>query len=80
MSLQGWFDEAAGQSPSQGGGSIAGAPGVLGLRVTREQWRQVSEDFAAERGRLLSLWAERDGRGGELLRAALIARAACARR
>ncbi len=75
MSLQGWFDEAAGQSPSQGGGSIAGAPGVLGLRVSREQWSQVSEDFAGERGRLLSLWAGRDGRGGELLRAAFIARA-----
>jgi Ni,Fe-hydrogenase III large subunit/Ni,Fe-hydrogenase III component G len=75
MPLHGWFDKAAEQSPSQGGGSIAGAPGVLGLRVSREQWSQAAEDFAGDHGRLLSLWAGRDERGGELLRAAFIAQA-----
>src|SRR5580704_11455867 len=70
-----WFDESAERSPSQGGGSIAGAPGVLGLRVSREQWSQAAEDFAGDHGRLLSLWAGRDERGGELLRAAFIAQA-----
>jgi Ni,Fe-hydrogenase III large subunit/Ni,Fe-hydrogenase III component G len=75
MPLQRWFDQAAEQSPSLGGGSIAGAPGVLGLRVSREQWSQAAEDFASEHGRLLSLWATRDGTGAQLLRAAFIARA-----
>jgi len=75
MPLQGWFDQAAERPPSRGGGSIAGAPGVLGLRVSREQWSQAAEDFAREHGRLLSLWAGRDGPGGELLRAAFIAQA-----
>jgi Ni,Fe-hydrogenase III component G len=75
MPLQGWFDQAAEQPPSRGGGSVTGAAGVLGLRVSRAQWSQAAEDFARERGRLLSLWAGRDAPGGELLRAAYIAQA-----
>ncbi len=64
MALQRWFDQAAEHSQSNGGGVIAGAPKALGLTVTRDEWRQAAEDMATDGGRLLSLWASRDGGGG----------------
>ena len=76
MVLQRWFDQAARQSQSSGGGVIAGAPKALSLTVARDEWRQAAEDMAANGGRLLSLWASRDGNGEDIVRAAFIADAA----
>ncbi len=56
-----------------GEGVIAGAPKTLGLRVTREEWRQAAEDVAADGGRLLALWAGRNGEGDGSVHAAFIA-------
>jgi Ni,Fe-hydrogenase III large subunit/Ni,Fe-hydrogenase III component G len=71
--LQRWLDRAAQQSKSNGGGVIAGAPKALGLTVANDEWRQAAEDIAAHGGRLLSLWASRDGNGNNILQAAFIA-------
>jgi Ni,Fe-hydrogenase III component G len=73
MALQQWFDRAAQQSELNGGRVISGAPKALGLSVTRQEWRQSAEDVAAENGRLLALWASRDGNGENIVRAAFIA-------
>src|ERR1700730_6720500 len=73
MALQQWFDRAAQQSESNGGNVIVGAPKVLGLLVTRQEWRQSVEDVAAGNGRLLALWASRDGNSENIVRAAFIA-------
>jgi len=73
MALQQWFDRAAQQSELNGGRVIAGAPKALGLSVTRQEWRQSAEDVAADNGRLLSLWASRDGNGENIVRAAFVA-------
>src|SRR5882757_6603119 len=72
MVLQRWFDQAARQSQSSGGGVIAGAPKALSLTVARDEWRQAAEDMAANGGRLLSLWASRDGNGENIVRAAFV--------
>src|ERR1700676_3589871 len=72
MALQRWFDQAAQQSESNGAGVIAGAPDTLGLIVSRDDWRQAAEDMASHGGRLLSLWASRDGDGDPIVRAAFI--------
>ena len=64
MVLRRWFDQA---------GAIAGAPKTWGLTVTRGEWRQAAEDMVANGGRLLSLWASRDGAGDDIVRAAFIA-------
>jgi Ni,Fe-hydrogenase III large subunit len=71
--LQRWFDQAAVQPESNGGGAIAGAPKAWGLTVASDEWRQAAEDMAAHGGRLLSLWASRDGAGDDIVRAAFIA-------
>jgi Ni,Fe-hydrogenase III large subunit len=73
MVLQRWFDQAAQQSVSNGGGAIAGAPQALGLTVARDDWRQAAADMEVHGGRLLSLWASRDGSGENIVRAAFIA-------
>jgi Ni,Fe-hydrogenase III large subunit/Ni,Fe-hydrogenase III component G len=73
MALQRWFDQAAQQPESNGGGVIVGAPKALGLTVTREEWRQAAEDMATQGGRLLSLWASRNGTEDDAVRAAFIA-------
>ena len=73
MDLQRWFDQAAQQSVSNGGGAIAGAPQALGLTVARDDWRQAAADMEVHGGRLLSLWASRDGSGENIVRAAFIA-------
>src|SRR6202790_906749 len=72
MALQRWFDQAAQQSESNGAGVIAGAPDTLGLIVSRDEGRQAAEDMASHGGRLLSLWASRDGDGDPIVRAAFI--------
>jgi Ni,Fe-hydrogenase III large subunit len=41
--------------------------------VARDEWRQAAEDMATHGGRLLSLWASRDGTGDDIVRAAFIA-------
>jgi Ni,Fe-hydrogenase III large subunit len=41
--------------------------------VARDEWRQAAEDMATHGGRLLSLWASRDGTGDNIVRAAFIA-------
>src|SRR5216684_796527 len=73
MALQRWFDQAARQSESNGGGMIVGAPKALGLTVSRDEWRQAAEDMATHGGRLLSLWASRDGIEDDAVQAAFIA-------
>ena len=73
MVLQRWFDQAAQRTESNGGGAVAGAPHAWGLTVARDEWRQAAEDMAAHGGRLLSLWASRDGNGDDVVRAAYIA-------
>jgi Ni,Fe-hydrogenase III large subunit/Ni,Fe-hydrogenase III component G len=73
MDLRWWFDGAAEQPESNGRGVIAGAPGILGLPVERDQWQQAAEDMAAQAGRLIALWASRDDRGEDLVRAAFMA-------
>ncbi len=73
MFLQRWFEQAALQSESSGGGVIAGVQGALGLTVSRDEWSQAAEDMASHGGRLLSLWASLDTTGGDTVRAAFIA-------
>ncbi len=77
MELHGWFDLAAGEPPPKGGGVIRGAPSVWGLTIGRDEWREVAGDMADHGGRLLSLWASRQGEeagsGESLMRAAYIA-------
>ena len=72
MVLQRWFDRAAQQPSANGEGVIAGAPKTLGLRVTREEWRQAAEDAATDGGRLLALWASRNLDGHDRVHAAFI--------
>src|SRR5450755_2695209 len=71
MVLQSWFVHAARQSESNAGRVIAGAPNALSLTVARDEWRQAAEDMAGNGGRLLALWASRDG--DNVVRAAYIA-------
>ena len=73
MILQRWYDQAALRSASNGRGVIVGAPKLLGLTVSRDEWRQAAENMAAHGGRLLSLWASLDGIGDDTVRAAFIA-------
>jgi Ni,Fe-hydrogenase III large subunit/Ni,Fe-hydrogenase III component G len=73
MVLQRWLDQAARQSQSNGGGAIAGASKTLGLTVARDEWCQAAEDMATHGGRLLSLWASRNGTEDDAVRAAFIA-------
>ncbi|HME40287.1 MAG TPA: hypothetical protein VKG63_15130 [Steroidobacteraceae bacterium] len=72
MAVQQWFDLAA-EGQSGRGGIIPGAPQAVGLTVTHDDWREVAGDMAAHGGRLLALWASRDGADGHLVRAAFIA-------
>ncbi len=51
----------------------AGASKVFGLTVTRDEWCQAAADMATHGGRLLSLWASRDGTGEDAVQAAFIA-------
>ena len=64
MASRRWFAQA---------GAIPGAPGVRGLGVTAESWRQAMRDLAAGSARLLSLWADVDVAGARVVRAAFIA-------
>jgi Ni,Fe-hydrogenase III large subunit len=73
MALQQWFERAANRPISSGGGVIPGAPRALGLPVTHDEWRRAADDMAAGGGRLLSLWASRDGNGENIVRGAFIA-------
>ena len=61
-SLQTWF-----------GRPIAGAPQAFGMAVTRDKWTQAAEDIRNHGGRLMSLWATRDGHGRNVVCAAFIA-------
>lgn len=49
-----------------------GAPGLDSINVTRDEWRSVMEDLGAAGGRLIALWASREG-GRDIVRAAAIA-------
>ena len=71
--LQRWFNQAVERSQLNAGAAIAGAPNTLGLCVARDEWRQAAADMAAGGGRLLALWASRDGAGGNIVRAAYVA-------
>jgi Ni,Fe-hydrogenase III large subunit/Ni,Fe-hydrogenase III component G len=72
MILQRWFDQAGLQSALNGGEAMVGAQKVLGLTVSRDEWRQAAEDMASHGGRLMSLWAGLDG-SDDTVRAAFIA-------
>src|SRR5450432_1054435 len=73
MALQLWFQQAAQNSESNGGAVIAGAPKVLGLVVSRDDWQQAAEHVATGGGRLQSLWASRDRDGRDRVRVAYAA-------
>jgi Ni,Fe-hydrogenase III large subunit/Ni,Fe-hydrogenase III component G len=73
MALQRWFQQAAQESESGGGNVIAGAPKVLGLVVSRDDWYQAAEHVATGGGRLQSLWASRDRDGHNWIRVAYTA-------
>lgn len=64
MASRRWFAQAS---------ALAGAPGVHGLTVTTESWRQGVRDLAAGSARLISLWAEADTAGRHVVRAAFVA-------
>jgi Ni,Fe-hydrogenase III large subunit/Ni,Fe-hydrogenase III component G len=72
MALQRWFQQAAEDSESYGG-MIAGAPKVLGLTVSSDDWQQAAEHVATGGGRLQSLWASRDRDGRDRVRVAYTA-------
>ena len=61
MTSRRWFQQAA---------IVAGAPGVRGLLVTRESWRQAVQDLAAGAARLISIWAESAADDAHCVRAA----------
>jgi Ni,Fe-hydrogenase III large subunit/Ni,Fe-hydrogenase III component G len=71
MALQRWFQQAA--QDSDAGSVIAGAPKVLGIEVSRDEWQQAAEHVATGGGRLQSLWASRDRDGRDRLRVAYTA-------
>jgi Ni,Fe-hydrogenase III large subunit len=73
MALQRWFDRAAQQAESNGDGAIRGVAKAWNLAIARDKWSRVAQDAAANNGRLLALWASRDGHGGNIVRAAFIA-------
>src|ERR1700675_2261028 len=73
MALQWWFNQAVERSKLNPGGAFAGAANVLSLTVGRGEWRQAAEAMAAGGGRLLALWASRDGAGEDIVRAAYMA-------
>ena len=66
MSLDAWFDSAQ---------AVPGAPACRKAVVDAGDWRGVAEDFAAEGGRLLALWAEGAGATGPAVFAAYAAAA-----
>jgi Ni,Fe-hydrogenase III large subunit len=72
MDLQGWFDQAINRSDPNTDAAIAGAPKTLGVTVCRDEWCRVAADMAAGGGRLLALWASRDGMSDNIMRAAFI--------
>ncbi len=73
MALQRWFQQAARDFESYGGAVIAGAPNVLGHRVSADEWQQAAGHIATGGGRLQSLWASRDRDGQSQVRAAYTA-------
>ncbi len=73
MDLQRWFDRAAEQSASNGGGFIAGASKTLSLGVTWEDWLHAAAEMAGAGGRLIALWASRNRDGDSRVHAAFIA-------
>jgi Ni,Fe-hydrogenase III large subunit/Ni,Fe-hydrogenase III component G len=73
MALQRWFQHAAQTSESNGGMMIAGAPKVLGLTVSSDEWQLAAEHVATGGGRLQSLWASRDRDGQTQVRVAYTA-------
>src|SRR5512146_1184543 len=42
---------------------VPGAPGMRGIRVSRDQWRSAALDIATAGGRLAALWASGDETG-----------------
>jgi Ni,Fe-hydrogenase III large subunit len=62
MPLHGWYERSA---------TLPGAPGVSRLTVSAAVWRQAAQEFAAQGGRLLALWASGCTERGALVRAAL---------
>jgi Ni,Fe-hydrogenase III large subunit/Ni,Fe-hydrogenase III component G len=73
MALQRWFQQTAQQPGSNRAGVIAGAPKVLGLTVSRDDWQQAAEHVATGGGRLQSLWASRDRDSRDRVRVAYTA-------
>ena len=63
MPLSAWFARSQPQ---------LGAPGLASLTVTRDEWRSVIEDLRAAGGRLVALWASREG-SRDVVRAASLA-------
>jgi Ni,Fe-hydrogenase III large subunit len=51
---------------------LPGAPGMYALAVSREQWRRIACDIAAEGGTLVALWASGDELTGPRIQAAFL--------
>jgi Ni,Fe-hydrogenase III large subunit/Ni,Fe-hydrogenase III component G len=64
MVMRAWFARSKAQP---------GGPGVYGLAVSREEWRQVAHDLAAADGRLLALWGSTQHGGASNMRAVFLA-------
>ena len=63
MALQDWFARSE---------ALRGAPWLRALTVTQDQWQRVAQDLATAGGRLVTLWASRDERTVQKLRAAFL--------
>jgi len=71
--LQWWFDQAARRAGTSGAAAIAGIANAWELAVTREEWRQATENMASGGGRLIALWASNGESGESTVRAAFLA-------
>ena len=56
---------------------VAGAPGMRGIQVSRDQWRCAALDIAAAGGRLAALWASGDETGARVHGAFLLESIGC---
>ncbi len=64
MASRRWFQQAA---------ALPGSPGLRGLTVTADDWRQAARDLAAGSAQLVTMWADEDALAGRVVRAAFLA-------
>ena len=64
MASRRWFQQAA---------ALPGSPGIRGLTVTADDWRQAARDLAAGSAQLVTMWADEGAHAGRVVRAAFLA-------